>query len=187
MANTSQSVDFSDAREVVLVDSKDNRQGMMDIYQAHFGTGTLHRAISVLLHDGEGRVLLQRRSANKPLWPLHWSNTVCTHPKDRELYVNAAARRLDEEMGIKVEKEKLKELFRFEYRARYDEELSEHELDTVIVGKYLGEVEPDPKEVSGWKWMEWDDIQEDIYQNPDNYTPWFKLIADNDKVTRLFG
>jgi len=171
-------------RQVVLVDVQDNDLGTMEIYQAHSNPGVLHRAISVLLFNTKGELLLQKRSELKPLWPLFWSNTVCTHPLEKESYLDCAVRRLDEEMGIAIQKSALEVVYKFEYQADYNNELSEHELDTVIVGKYVGKIEPDEKEVSDYKWVSLDWIKADIKKAPKNYTPWFKLILKDQKFSQ---
>jgi isopentenyl-diphosphate delta-isomerase len=171
-------------RQVVLVDSEDRKLGLAGIWEAHRGRGMLHRAISVLLYDGRGKVLLQRRSKQKPLWPLYWSNTVCTHPGDGEGYLECAVRRLKEEMGVEVVKEGLYELYRFEYQATYNSELAEHELDTVVMGEYRGEVKPNPDEVASYKWVKWGELVEDIGENPKSYTPWFQLMLREPQIVK---
>jgi len=164
-------------REVVVVDSNDNELGMMDIWEAHKNPGVLHRAISVVLTNSKGEWLLQKRSEQKPLWPGFWSNTVCTHPQKGEGYGECGVRRLREEMGISLKIEDLKVWSRFVYQAHYNHELSEHEVDTVLVGKYEGEVGPDKDEVSEWKWVPFGWLENDLRENGDQYTPWFKLIV----------
>lgn len=181
-------------REVVLVDSSDNQTGLMEIYQAHANPGILHRAISVLLFNDNNQVLLQKRSLEKPLWPDFWSNTVCTHPFDGEGYIDCAVRRLDQELGIKVSTSVLDIVYRFEYQADYNQQLSEHELDTVIVGKYHGEVIPVKVEVSDYVWLEWEKVQQIVNTNKSiqinekeslnqqNLTPWFQLIVRSNSI-----
>lgn len=160
---------------VVLVDSKDNQLGTMDKFEAHLGAGTLHRAISVLLFDSEDRWLLQQRAADKPLWPLFWSNTVCTHPRDGESYLGCARRRLSEELGIQTASN-LRVIDRIEYQASYNQALSEHELDTVIVGEFSGQPQPNPKEVAASRWVDTNTLTQELTSNPDIFTPWFKII-----------
>lgn len=176
-------------RQVVIVDDNDNRLGLMEILRAHKGDGVMHRAISVLLYDGKGRVLLQKRSKFKPLWPLVWANTVCTHPLDGEGYVDCAARRLKEEMGISLENSArdLRIVYRMRYQAVFNQELSEFELDSVIIGQYQGEVEPDPKEVADYKWIGWEELKRDIEENPEQYTPWFKIICESGRLDEVIS
>jgi isopentenyl-diphosphate delta-isomerase len=67
--------------QVVLVDKNDKVVGYKDKLEAHKNPVPLHRAVSVLIfNSGKDKVLIQKRSKNKPTWPLYWSNTVCTHP-----------------------------------------------------------------------------------------------------------
>jgi isopentenyl-diphosphate delta-isomerase len=173
-------------RQVVLVDRDDNRLGLLGIWEAHSGKGVMHRAISILLHDGKGRVLLQRRSEKKPLWPLYWSNSVCTHPFDGEAYLDCAVRRLTEEMGVRLSREDLSVAYRFDYQSRYDDKLSEYELDTVVVGRYSGKVEPDPDEVAEYRWIAWGELEDEVERKPEIYTPWFKLIVEDKRTRKLF-
>ena len=63
----------------------------------------------------------------------------------------------------------------FTYHVEFDNGLIEHELDHVFLGKYNDAPKPNPEEVMEWKYMSTDDIINDVKQNPDNYTEWFKL------------
>ena len=156
----------------VLIDDKNRIIGYRDKIEAHRWPTPLHRAISVVLFDKD-KVLLQKRSANKPIWPLYWSNTVCANVTKAETYEECAKRRLQEEMGIKTN---IKEVFKFKYRRRYNKIYGEHELDTVFIGEYSGSVIPDPDEAADYKWMGKRDLVRDIRKNPQKYTPWFKII-----------
>lgn len=171
-------------REVVLVNTNDKPLGLLDIWEAHKTPGVLHRAISVVLFNDQGEMLLQQRSQHKPLWPMFWSNTFCTHPYDGENYIECAVRRGKEELGLKLNAKTLKPLYRFKYQAMYSPELSEHELDTVVIGKYNGEVQVIPEEVSEIKWVSIDWLKDDVIRNPNKYTPWFKLILKDSRFSR---
>lgn len=160
--------------QVVLVDKNDKVVGYKEKKRAHKNPVPLHRAISVVIFDKEGkRLLLQKRARNKLTWPLFWTNPCCTHPFKGESYKAAAERRLMEEMGISTS---LKEAFRFIYKARYDKTWGEHELDVVFLGYYSGEIDPNPEEVADFKWMEIKAVAIDVKKNPGIYTPWFKTI-----------
>lgn len=175
--------------KVVLVSPGDEKVGVMDKLEAHKGEGVLHRAISVLLYrDGSGgkQVLLQKRSRNKPLWPGFWSNTVCTHPREGEGYIECARRRLREELGIVVPEKALQAKLRFSYKARYNHELGENELDTVIAGYWTGGTDLDPKEVAGVRWESWRQLMHKMEEDGDKFTPWFKMIVGRKEVKRIF-
>ena len=181
-------------RRVVLVDSNDQEIGTEELLAAHQGEGKLHRAISVVLYrkTNESRieVLLQKRGRVKPLWPLFWSNTVCTHPCLNEDYLDCAVRRLNEEMGIKMARSQLQIAYRFIYQAPFNDKLSEHELDTVIVGKVQmanGKWQMDPDEVAEAKWMGWEELVQEIKKNGVEYTPWFHLMVRRIEKEKLIN
>src|SRR3972149_2428433 len=88
--------------EVVLVDERDAPTGTADKLAAH-RSGALHRALSVFVFDGSGRLLLQRRAADKYPSGGLWANTCCSHPRPGEDVTVAAHRRLREEMGFDCE------------------------------------------------------------------------------------
>ena len=159
--------------DVILVDNKDKILGFKEKFAAHKNPVPLHRAISVVIYDNKGRMLLQKRSENKPTWPLFWSNACCTHPLKGETYKKAAKRRLKEEMGILSD---LKEVFRFIYKAKFDKVWGELEYDTVFIGRYTGKVSPSPEEAADYKWIPINELMKDVKENRDIYTPWFKII-----------
>lgn len=160
--------------QVVLVDEHDNVLSYKEKFETHHRPVPLHRAISVIIYDPSGtKMLLQQRNADKPTWPLFWSNACCTHPFKDESYLDCASRRLKEEMGFVVP---LIEKLRFIYEADYDKVWGEHEYDVVFEGKYGGEIKSDPNEVADWKWIETKELFQNIKLNPEIYTPWFKII-----------
>ncbi len=159
---------------VVLVDKNGNFVGYKEKYETHKIPVALHSAISNVIFSNDRReMLITKRAFNKPTWPGFWSNTVCTHPLPDESYFSTATRRLQEEVGFVVP---LKETLRFIYSADYDSVWGEHEYDVVFVGKYDGDVNPNPKEISDYKWVKIDELLEDVENNSDIYTPWFKEI-----------
>ena len=104
-----------------------------------------------------------------------WTNTCCSHQRDGEENIEAGLRRLQEEMGFETP---LEYLFNFIYRAPFDNGLTEHELDHVMLGRFEGEPSINPEEVASWKWMDIDLIHADLNNNPADYTVWFAIIFD---------
>lgn len=173
MFNPPNAMQTSKPIDVVLVDRHDAVLGTMEKMEAH-EKGLLHRAISILLYDSEGRMLVQQRARSKYHWPLIWSNAVCSHPRLDESYADAAARRLREELGIDTP---LEELFHFIYKATDPETgLTEHELDHVFAGTWDGDVPFNPTEVEAVRWMTMDALDDDLRTRPDDYSFWFKVI-----------
>ena len=169
---------------LIAVDKKDQFLKLVDKNTAHQGKGVLHRAFSVFIFNLKGELLLQRRSQNKKLWPLFWSNTCCSHPQKKTNIINQAERRLKEEMGFTT---RLKIIDKFYYQASYKNGYSEHELSYILVGRYNGKVKPNPQEVAAVKWVNMDRLKKDFQLNPNQYTPWFKKMVKNNKLSaRLF-
>ncbi|HTF04267.1 MAG TPA: isopentenyl-diphosphate Delta-isomerase [Bacteroidia bacterium] len=157
---------------VILVDANDNETGTAEKMEAH-RSGTLHRAISVFIFNSEGKWLLQKRAEGKYHSGGLWTNACCSHPRPGEDTATAAHRRLQEEMGIRCD---LNHAFAFTYRAELDHDLIEHELDHIFIGRTDAVPNPDPGEVSGWKYFSTQELETALKESPDQFTEWFKLI-----------
>jgi len=164
-------VSFED-EPLVVVDEQDRVLGYRPKAECHRGDGILHRAFSAFLFDRAGRLLLQRRAAAKPLWPLHWSNSVCSHPRRGEKEADAVRRRVEEEVGVRTD---LELLYRFQYHARYGEAGSERELCSVWVGAADGPIRPNENEIAEWRWVEPAVLDQEIAARPNAFTPWIKI------------
>jgi len=160
---------------IVLVDSNDNQTGSMDKLEAHLGDGKLHRAFTILVFNKKGETLIAKRSANKMLWPLYWDNTCASHPLQDESYIDAGERRLTEELGFTC---KLTEIDSFQYKEKYLDVGTEHEVCITLIGEYNGEVHLDSEEVADYKWISVKDLKNDMSDNPDIYTIWAKIALD---------
>jgi isopentenyl-diphosphate delta-isomerase len=163
-----------DNEPLILVDADDNVTGYESKVNAHLGDGILHRAFSIFLFTDDDRVLLQQRSGTKPLWPLYWSNSCCSHPRKGETYEQAVHRRLREELAVDAD---LVYLYKFKYQAGFGEIGAEHELCSVFVGKIPAPVRIDvnPSEIAAWRWMPTADVDRLIVEQPDLVTPWFVM------------
>lgn len=159
---------------VILVNEKDQQIGLMPKLEAH-RKALLHRAFSIFILNDKNEIMLQQRAAHKYHSPLLWTNTCCSHQREGETNIEAGRRRLFEEMGFTAE---LKDLFHFIYKAPFDNGLTEHELDHVLIGHYNDAPEINPDEVESWKWMSIDEVKNDMAVNPEIYTVWFKIIFD---------
>lgn len=159
---------------VILVNEFDVQIGLMPKMEAH-EKALLHRAFSVFIMNDKGETMIQQRAGHKYHSPLLWTNTCCSHQREGESNIQAGKRRLNEEMGFETE---LKELFSFIYKAPFDNGLTEHELDHVMIGHYNEEPNINPEEVASWKWVAPFEIKQDMVASPEKYTAWFKIIFD---------
>ena len=160
--------------QVILVDKYDNQIGVLGKMEAH-QKALLHRAISIFIVNSNGEWLLQRRAKDKYHSHSLWSNTCCTHPYPDESIIEAANRRLMEEMGMECE---LKKIFHFTYSEPLDNGLSEYEFDHVFWGICDSLPVINENEVMDFKYMNFNNLKSDIEKNPENYTVWFKKLVD---------
>ena len=160
--------------QVILVDENDNQIGLMPKMEAH-EKALLHRAFSVFVFNDNNQLMLQQRAANKYHSPLLWTNTCCSHQRDGESNLEAGVRRLEEEMGFVCD---LEEKTSFIYKAPFDNGLTEHELDHVMVGYYNDDPKINREEVERFKYMTVEEVKEDMALKPEIYTEWFKIIFE---------
>ena len=156
---------------VILVDENDNPLGTMEKMEAH-EDGVLHRAFSVFIFNSNGEMLLQQRAFSKYHSGGLWTNTCCSHPREGEATIEAAHRRLREEMGFDCE---IKKAFDFIYKKELDKGLTEHELDHVFIGEFEGGFNVNPDEVNAFVYKPVPEILKGIDLAPENYTEWFKI------------
>ncbi len=157
---------------LILVNPQDEIIGYLDKKACHQGEGKLHRAFSIFIFNSKGQVLVQKRSAQKPLWPLFWSNSCCSHPRKGETYEVATQRRLREELGVETD---LIFLFKFQYQAKFNEKGSENELCSVYIGKSDDPIQVNENEIAEWKYMDISELEAELQTHPERFTPWFKM------------
>ena len=160
--------------KVVLVDDSNNQVGLMPKMEAHL-KGVLHRAFSVIIFNNNGEVMLQKRASTKYHTPSLWSNTCCSHQRENEDNISAGKRRLNEEMGFNTQ---LYDFESFIYKVSFSNGLIEHEFDHILVGIYNGLPNINFDEVDEWKWVSIDELVNDMQDNSEKYTAWFKIIIN---------
>ncbi|CAN5172972.1 isopentenyl-diphosphate Delta-isomerase [soil metagenome] len=159
---------------VILVNENDEQIGVMPKMEAH-QKAMLHRAFSVFIFNDNDELMLQQRAHTKYHSPGLWTNTCCSHQREGETNIEAGKRRLMEEMGFSTE---LRDTVSFIYKAPFDNGLTEHEYDHILVGKFNEEPILNPGEAADYKWLSLEEVKKDMVINPDLYTAWFKIIFD---------
>ncbi|MGI0100833.1 MAG: isopentenyl-diphosphate Delta-isomerase [Candidatus Micrarchaeaceae archaeon] len=161
-------------QKVILVDSKDREVGLDGKMHAHMHGGKLHRAISIFVFNSNGETMLQQRAESKYHSKGLWSNTCCSHPFEGESTMDAARRRLMEEMGFGC---RLNEAFSFIYHVPVGGGLTEYEFDHVLFGIYNRKPRINMDEVKDWRWIGMKSLKSEIKDNPDAYTPWLRILV----------
>jgi isopentenyl-diphosphate Delta-isomerase len=157
--------------DVVLVDENDEAIGVMEKIQAH-QKALLHRAFSIFIFNKKNEMLLHQRAFSKYHSAGLWTNACCSHPQQNENLLQAATKRLQEEMGFVTP---ITKAFDFIYKAAFDNGLTEHEFDHVFIGNYDGEIHPNANEVADYLFLNIADIKKNLKENPSKFTVWFAI------------
>lgn len=157
-------------KQLILVNSNDEIIGYNTKEICHKRDGMLHRAFSIFIFNKKNELLIQKRSTKKKLWPLYWSNSVCSHPYQDQDYLNAAFIRLKVEFGIETS---LSFIYKFEYKAEYKDIGIENEMCSVFYGRSDKEIKSNPDEIEKWKFVNITKLSKDILNHSYRYTPWF--------------
>lgn len=176
---------------LIIVDENNNVIGSEEKEKCHDRDGILHRAFSIFIFNNKKQLLIQQRSKFKRLWPLFWSNTCCSHPRLNKTILEVAEKRLAEECGIACP---LKELYKFQYSAKYKDKGSENEMCYILIGRLSNKqkIIPNPEEINDFKWISINKLKKDIKENPEKYSPWFKIECNElfsdymDEIENLF-
>jgi isopentenyl-diphosphate delta-isomerase len=174
----------SDSEALILVDDHDREIGSRAKSVCHSGKGILHRAFSIFVFNGDNELLLQKRSAEKLLWPNYWSNTCCSHPRRGESMEQATSRRLQQELGFACP---LEFLYKFKYQADYGAIGAEHEYCWVYYGRHDGPLDVNVSEIADWRFIGVADLERELADAPETFTPWFKMEWVHIKANYLDG
>ncbi|WP_241581143.1 isopentenyl-diphosphate Delta-isomerase [Rosenbergiella nectarea] len=156
--------------DVILVDEHDNPLGQMEKLEAH-RQGRLHRAITVYIFNTEQQLMLQQRAFSKYHCGGLWSNTCCGHPFPNESTQQAAERRLDEEMGLKLTLKKITQTY---YNLPVTDGLVEHEFGHIFTGYTDQLPRLNPEEAENYRFASLSEIEQELVSSPELFTPWFK-------------
>jgi len=155
---------------VILVNEDDIPNGAMEKLEAH-KRGLKHRAISVYVFSSDGKMLLQQRASDKYHCGGQWSNTCCSHPNPGEVALNAARRRLREEMGLKC---KIRYVFNISYCLKVTDDLIENEYCHVFFGYSDFKPKINPNEVMAHRYVTQEKLLQELADMPETFSPWFR-------------
>ena len=168
---------------LILVNERNRAVGTATKQLVH-RNGLLHRAFSVFLIDSQGRFLLQQRHPRKYHSGGLWANSCCGHPKVHEQSIQAAHRRLGEELGLDA-------TLRFGFFSRYqtalDNGMHENEFVYVYFGDLTASVKPNFDEIINIDFLTPREIHHRMRREPNSFTYWLKyyFCAHYAEITRL--
>jgi len=159
--------------KILLVNLKDEVVGTISKMDAHTKP-MLHSAFSVFIYN-DGKLLLQKRNINKYHSGGLWANSLCSHPRANMTFDESVKNRAKFELGI--DNLQYKELFKFTYLTKFNENLYEYEYDHVLLSNYDGKIDFNPDEIEAVEWVKVEDLAGDLVKNPTKYASWFLICA----------
>lgn len=158
---------------LVLVDENDQPIGVGDRKEA-WANGYYTRNIRVMLKDENGRVLSQKRSMKKDLFPGMWTFAAGGHVDEGETWEMAAARETEEEIGVSPE---LKFMGGFTFK-RDEGNKKVRQIIRIYEGAIDGSAQFDlgEDEVDEVAWYELNELKSMMQEIPDKFTPSFKEV-----------
>lgn len=157
---------------LVVVNENDEELGLEDEAKCHLGKGILHRAITAFIFNSENKLLIQKRSKNKLLWPLTWESSCSSHPLSGEDYIIAGEKCVMREIGIKCS---LEFLGKFQYQVKYRDIGSENEVCALLIGYHHGDIKPNSQEIAEWAWIDPVVLKNDLDERSEKYAPWLGI------------
>lgn len=164
---------------VVLVDEQNNEIGTAPKDTVHTIQTPLHRGFSLFLFNAKNELLLTRRALTKKTFPGVWTNTVCGHPGPNESVVDAAKRRLKDELGIvlglipgRQGSTLIREVAPCRYRFADQNGIVENEICPILVAHADVRPQPNKNEIEEWRWIPWQKFLEEIKTHRKEYSPW---------------
>lgn len=149
-----------------VVNEKDEVIGKITRKEAHKSPHIIHRAVAILVFNGQGNLLVQKRSLTKDTCPGYWSHSVGGHVGYTKEYLPVAVRETQEELGITVSPKNLQLLGKIITTAPWEKE-------TTQVYKYIvmdnPSLQPLPEEVSEVKFVDITTLKEML--KTENWTP----------------
>jgi isopentenyl-diphosphate delta-isomerase len=124
---------------------------------SHSADTKLHLAFSCYIFNENGDVLVTRRADSKKVWPSVWTNSVCGHPAPDESFEDAIQRRSQYELGLSVTDIEI-QLPNYRYKTPPYNGIIENEFCPVFFAKTNVDPNPNPDEVSAYRWLNWDEF-----------------------------
>ncbi len=152
--------------QVILVDKQNNAIGEIGKAEAH-QKGLLHRSFAVFVFNKNQELLIQKRELKKQYSGGLWSNTCLGHPQINEINIEAAHRRLREEMGFDCT---LIKAFDYLHKSELENQTIENEYTEVFFGIYNGKPKINRHEASDWDLINLSVLKKLMKESPGSYS-----------------
>jgi isopentenyldiphosphate isomerase len=135
---------------------------------AHKSPDIIYRTIFVVVKNDKDKVLLQKRSSTKDLYPDCWDLSVGGHVNFGKSYIETAVQELKEELGIKASAKELNFIGEVLVKLPASNEFF-HVFEYTL--KPTDKIQLEADEVSDTKWMSINEIKESMQQQKLKWYP----------------
>jgi isopentenyl-diphosphate delta-isomerase len=151
-----------------VVDELDRPIGTMSRESA-LVSGRAFRTAHVFLVDESGRILLQQLAQHRTRHAGRWGSSVAAYVRTGEIYVEAARRRLTEELGVReIALREVAKLSMPDEAAR--------KFVALFVASAPASVTPDREVIADLRWESTAGIELQLQAEPDRFTPTFARL-----------
>lgn len=147
-----------------VVDARNTVVAQLTRAEIH-ARGLMHRSVHILVFDMKGQLFVQKRSHSKDTNPGLWDTSAAGHVDAGELPLDAAARELQEELGLQVPTPALEWVARLEPDADLGNEFIELYRITSDARMTL-----EAGEIDDGRWYEPASLRSHIHANPGQFT-----------------
>ena len=148
----------------IEVDENDNIIGSRP--REEFYTGkNIHRSTYLILLNSKNEIIIQKRASTKKWYPNLYTFAVARTVQKGETYEESMEKGLKEKINISAP---VKFLFKHRF---YDK--SDRAFRAVFICKSDEEIEPNKEDIAEVKWVNIDELEEDIKKHPERYAPPF--------------
>ena len=165
---------------IQIVDEHNNPVGSATKQEA-WKKGLIHRVVRMSILDEDGRLLLQKRSDKKELFPGRWDNSAAGHVDADETYEQAALRELKEELGL--EHVTLEAMGVYYVEVHDDWRIMKRFTRSykIILKAPIPSFTLPPEEVAATEWMNVDDVKKLVKDHPEQVTDGLEQV-----ISRFF-
>jgi isopentenyldiphosphate isomerase len=136
--------------------------------------GLFHQSVHIWIVDFNTNVLIQKRAANKDVFPNLWDVSVAGHISAGELPISSAIREVKEEIGLSIINKNLHFIGNFTKKIHHQPNLIDFELHHIYICKVLfdfSSLKIQQEEVAALKIMPLHYLINDIKKNKNQYVP----------------
>lgn len=154
-----------------ILDKDGNFIGRPEPKQVVHTQGLWHQTVNIMVHNGRGQLLFQKRSPNKDLYPNLLDIAAGGHVHSGETIIDACLREFNEETGIPCKPDD------FVYLGREKTEdilphITNREFKSWYLFTFTGDISQityNPEEISGFIWVDLNKFQKEV-STPEVYS-----------------